>query len=93
MHWLDVLIGSAGGATGIFAALKGGMAKLIKRVVHDASEEATKEIKTDLAALKLKLAAETGGNSNGLRQKLNEVGEDLAKLTGAFEQHVKDGRP
>lgn len=92
MHWLDTLIGG-GAATAIYATVRGGVFRLVKRilrdVVTDVTKEVTSEIRSDVSTVKEKLASETGGNSNGLRQKVNEISEDIAKLTGAFEQHVK----
>lgn len=83
MHWLDILVGGSAGTviTGGLGALGG---RYLKRLLRDVADAAVKDIKEDVIGLKVKLAAETGGNSNGLRQKLNSVAEDVAHLKGAM---------
>lgn len=95
MAWVDVAVGAGGGATavGIIGAfLVQQVRHAIARVVRSEVTDELKAVKNDITALHLKLTKETGGNSNGLRQKVNELGEDLAYLKGAFEQYVEDGR-
>lgn len=109
MSWVDIAVGAGGGATAIMFGggfLVSQLKHVIRRVVatevlseiKEIKKEVTSEIKTvkdDLAAVHLRLVKETGGNSNGLRQKVNEIGQDLnqvgkdvAHLKGAFEQHT-----
>jgi hypothetical protein len=94
--WVDATT-SAGsailGAGGIGAVVS----KVIKGVAKEAVNAGTqdirddiKEVKNDVSALSVKFAAETGGNSGGLRQAINEqaahmasIGEDVAELKGA----------
>lgn len=65
----------------------------VKRVVDEVVTKAVKDVADEVTVIRLKLASETGGNSNGLRQKLNEVsremvtiGKDVAELKGGFNQ-------
>ena len=67
----------------------------VARVVRSEVTDELKAVKDDITALHLKLTKETGGNSNGLRQAVNQisrdivsVGKDVAHLKGAFEQHT-----
>lgn len=60
--------------------------------------KALEDAAADITYLKVKLAKETGGNSNGLRQAINEMSRDVtevkaavAEVRGAFNQHVKEG--
>ena len=98
MSWVDIAVGAGGSATAV--ALVGSIATAqlrhaIRRVVSEEVTEELRTVKDEVTALHLKLTKETGGNSNGMRQKLNEVGRDLvsvgkdvAHLKGAFEQHT-----
>lgn len=87
MSWVDIAVGVGGGATafGVVGSLLVSQLKhTVRRVV---AEEVTAEIKTvkdDVTALRLKIARETGGNSNGLRQKLDSVAGDVAELRGVL---------
>lgn len=81
MHWLQVLAGGAS-LTVILSGVVALLGKFIKNVVVSGIREETAPIRADILALQLKLAAETGGNSHGLRQKLDEVSDDLAELRG-----------
>jgi hypothetical protein len=42
------------------------------------------------AHLELELARQFGGNSGGMRQAINEARNDIATLTGAFNQHITE---
>lgn len=79
--------------------------KFLKRVAKDvvadavsgvAKEADVKAIQADVTELKVKLASETGGNSNGLRQAVNDltgkvegVMVDVAHLKGLAEGQGK----
>lgn len=68
---------------GLLGALVISQAKhAVKRVVDEVVQAAVKDTADEVTAIRLKLAAETGGNSHGLRQKLNEVSEDVAQIMG-----------
>lgn len=85
MHWYDWLGGIAAG-TGLGGSIWAFAWKILRRQIHSICTEVittvVQDIKSDVEEVKLKLAKETGGNSNGLRQKLDEVGKDVATMTG-----------
>lgn len=65
------------------------MIRALKRIATDAVRDGTQDIRTDVTDLKVKFAAEVGGNSGGLRQavdgirtELSDVKEDVAYLKG-----------
>jgi hypothetical protein len=83
--------------TGAGALVVRTLKRIAKEVVSDAlagvaKEDDVKAIATDVNTMKLKLAAETGGNSNGLRQavdslarEVNDVKLDVAHVKGYME--------
>lgn len=85
MSWIQLLLGGSGAALGS-GGLLGVALKQLKRSVSDAVAQGVKPVADDLTALKLKLAAETGGNSNGLRQKVNEVDSKVDALAADFAE-------
>lgn len=85
MSWIQLLLGGSGAALGS-GGLLGVALKQLKRSVSDAVAQGVKPVADDLTSLKLKLAAETGGNSNGLRQKVNEVDSKVDALTADFAE-------
>lgn len=85
MSWVDIAVGAGGSATalGILGTLVITQAKhAVKRVVDEVVNNAVKDVADEVTAIRLKLTAETGGNSHGLRQKLNETSEDVAAIMG-----------
>ena len=58
--------------------------------MHEDMRDRMDAAEHEVAALATKLAAETGGNSHGLRQAVNDIGAQVAKLQGSFEQYVTD---
>lgn len=92
MSWVDYLVG--GGSATVIGSGMGTLAvKYLKHVVNEVVTAAIKDVADGLAELKLKFASETGGNSNGLRQKINEVDakldtvvETVAHLKGSLGQ-------
>jgi outer membrane murein-binding lipoprotein Lpp len=78
---LPILTGG-GSATVITTGIGTLIVKILKRIATDvakdvlsgvAKEEDVKAIASDVTDLKVKLASETGGNSHGLRQAVNEL--------------------
>lgn len=88
MNWLDTLFGGGGLLVGggLMGFVKKSLGRMLKELIVTAIATLKKEVldglQSELTDLKVKFAAETGGNSNGLRQKLNEVAEDVAHLKG-----------
>lgn len=97
---VPVLTGGASATvftTGVGAVVVRALKRIAKEVVHDAlsgvaKEDDLKAIASDVTEFKVKFAAETGGNSGGLRQAVNDltktVGEvqvDVAHLKGLTE--------
>lgn len=64
----------------ISVALRDLESKVAKR--FDANDAATKKVAEDIAGLKVDFARETGGNSGGFRQAINELTKDVAYLKG-----------
>ena len=96
MHWTDLLTGAGSGATAVTLGVAT-LRRLLTRAAKDLISDVASDIKSDISRLEVKIASETGGNSNGLRQKLDEVAKnvgevakDLAELKGAFSQHTKE---
>lgn len=58
--------------------------------MHEDMRDRMDDSEKELSALRVKLASETGGNSHGLRQAVNEIAADLSRLSGSFYQYVKD---
>lgn len=97
MPFTDYLIGGSSATvitTGIGALLTRGL----KRAAADIAREANKELVEDLQALTVKVAKETGGNSNGLRQAVNALADqvhaaaqDIAFIKGLL--HVPAANP
>ena len=86
------LLASGGSATVITSGLGAVAFRALKRVAEAAVRDGTADIRNDVTDLKVKFASETGGNSNGLRQAVNELaGEvsdirvDVAHLKGVAE--------
>lgn len=81
MHWTDLLTGAGSGATAValaVAALRKMLTRAAKDLLADllvgvAKETDVKAIASDVNDLKVKFASETGGNSHGLRQVVNEL--------------------
>lgn len=95
-NWIDIAIGAGGGSATM--SLIGGvlvtqMKHGVKRVVDEVVTLAIKEVKEDVSELKLKFAKETGGNSNGLRQKVDEVAKDVAKIQGFIAGQANAAQP
>lgn len=105
MHWANIFVGIGGGAAGagtVGVVVRHFIKSLIQDVVNAAIDAFKKDVDKALGdvngnvqGLAVKLAAETGGNSNGLREKLDTVGSEVstvatgvAELRGAFNQHV-----
>jgi hypothetical protein len=89
---LNSLIG-AGSGTVVVSACGAFLVRQLKHIAGEAVREGIKEIGNDLISLKLKIANEVGGNSNGIRQKMNEVDSkvdaiavDVAHLKGTLGQ-------
>lgn len=68
---------------------------LTQHTIEDSVRRATQPLQDQIQAIDLKLAAEFGGNSGGMRQAINEqngtltkYGEEIARLSGRFEQHM-----
>ena len=84
------MLAGGGSATVITTGIGTAVVRVLKRVAADVVRDGTKDIRDEVAAVKVKLASETGGNSHGLRQAINEmqsdlttVREDVAFLKGA----------
>lgn len=88
MMWYQIVAGGAS-LTVIITGVTTLLGRFIKHAVAASVREETAVIRTDILALQLKLAAETGGNSHGLRQKLDEVAEDVAQLRGEVRALTK----
>lgn len=58
--------------------------------MHEDMRDRMDAAEHEVAGLATKLAAETGGNSHGLRQAVNEIGSNVSRLQGSFDQYVKD---
>lgn len=101
---LPILTGGASGTvltTGVGTVAVRFLKRVAKDVVGEAVSGVAKEadvkaIQADVTDLKVKLASETGGNSNGLRQSVNElhakvegVTTDVAYLKGLAEGQRK----
>lgn len=93
---IDCLAGGASGVVVISAAATV-IVKWLRSVIRTEMGPVSAGLKSeiegvrdDITALHLRVVRETGGNSNGLRQKLNEVGEQVASLKGAFDQHIRE---
>lgn len=56
----------------------------------DTNDQTTQQAAKDIQDLKVSFAKETGGNSGGFRQALNELTKDVAELSGAFHQHTQE---
>lgn len=96
MPLTDYLIGGSS-ATVISTGAGALVLRQLKRVAADAVREGVQTLTDDVAAFKLKFAAETGGNSNGLRQAVNTIGRDVsdlkasvAGLNGALTTHLQE---
>jgi hypothetical protein len=94
------ILTGGGSATVITTGMGTIVARILKRIAGDVAREALagvakesdlKAIASDVTDLKVKFAAEVGGNSGGLRQAVNEIGTDLAELKGEFKEHVRQG--
>lgn len=48
------------------------------------------EIAEKARAVELQMATQFGGNGGGIRQAINEHGQQLAALVGRFEQHLAE---
>lgn len=86
------LLTGGGSATVITSGVGAVVVKTLKRVATQAVHDGTEDIRDDVNSLKVKFASETGGNSNGLRQKINELDTkidgvvvDVAHLKGFAE--------
>lgn len=96
MSWVEIAT-AGGSATIVLTALGGlGLRSLKAAVRHEVAAH-LEPMKEDLNELKLKFAAETGGNSNGLRQKVNEMDQKLdsnseavAYLKGALQRGLEN---
>lgn len=102
--FLPILTGGASGTvltTGIGTIVLKALKKVAKDAVSEAlvgvaKEDDLKAVASDVTALKVKFASETGGNSNGLRQAVNDltgkvegVMVDVAHLKGLAEGQGK----
>lgn len=106
MHWANLFVGLGGGTAtlgGIGVVARHFLKNMIQDIVSAAVDafktdvsKALTEVNQNVQSVAMKLASETGGNSNGIRQKLNEVSgevgdvrQDVAELKGAYEQYVR----
>lgn len=98
MSSLVTWLGAGGGATVLTSGVGTVIVRLAKRIARDVANVLVEDVKADLVELKVDFAKQVGGNSNGLRQKLDEVGKDVAavktnvsNLSGRFDQHILEG--
>jgi hypothetical protein len=60
----------------------------------DASDEQTAEKLDDLHRRseedRIEMAKQFGGNSDGARQAINNLSQSVHKLSGSFEQHIRE---
>lgn len=56
----------------------------------DKTNSKVDEVGKRVGATELTLAAQFGGNSGGIRQKLDETAGAVAHLAGRFEQHIDE---
>lgn len=91
MAAIEYLVGGGSVATvfGVAAPFAG---RYAKRAMHEIVNLALADVRQQVADLSLKWAKETGGNSGGFRQAINEsrveinaVQRDLAYLKGALD--------
>lgn len=96
MSWTDILTATTGtaGVTGggILLALKRARTNLeatIENIAHTAAVEANKPLVekvekavNDIDSLNLQLATQFGGNGGGMRQAINDLRVDVAKVQG-----------
>jgi hypothetical protein len=93
-------IASVAGSATLTLSVLGGLAlRSLKHAVRREVALAIEPVSKDVNDLKLKFAAETGGNSNGLRQKINEMdgkldltNQNVASVKGAFDQHILESK-
>jgi 6-phosphofructokinase len=80
--WIVPTLTSGGAATVITSGIGGLVVRTLKRVASEvvndalkglAKENDLKAVASDVTDLKVKFASETGGNSNGIRQVVNEL--------------------
>lgn len=57
----------------------------------DASDKHKEELAAKQDEMAMSLATQFGGNGNGLRQAVNDLSRDVARLEGRFDQHAKEG--
>lgn len=75
---LDVIFG--GGGVTVGATVMGFLKKSILAIIKDMLATALADVQRDVQELKERFAKETGGNSNGLRQAVNETKADVASV-------------
>lgn len=55
----------------------------------DADHRETVKVASDLTELRVHMAKETGGNSGGMRQAINQLGSEMAELRGEVREHLR----
>lgn len=88
MIWQYLL--SSGGVAILVGIFARALSRHFKAQITIIVAEALKSVAADVIELKVTLAHETGGNSNGLRQEVNKHTALLGEMKGVLDTHIKE---